>query len=571
MQVDFHQILQENWGYTDFRPLQHDIIESVTSGRDTLAILPTGGGKSLTYQVPALALPGLTIVISPLIALMTDQVNNLKTRGIRAEVLHAGLHRQKILYILEQAQYGAYNLLYLSPERLVSELFIKRLEFIDVSLIAVDEAHCISEWGYDFRPSYIRIVELRKFFPKVPVLALTASATPDVIDDIQDKLQLTDCNIFRGGVERDNLYYVVRIVRDKVEELFKVLKGVNSTSIVYARSRAKCEELAKILLSAGFSANYYHAGLDSEERTKRQNSWMDGETEILCATNAFGMGIDKSNVRVVVHYDIPDALEQYYQEAGRAGRDGNKAYAVLLATNGDLDRLGKRHEKVYPPKEYVRQVYQNLANYYVVGVGSGCNSVFPFSLEEFCHSCKMSYSMVSGALSILQWSGYITITEEMESSSKLKVVKAPPELFEWRMAHPENDRVLEFILRSCTGIFTDFHYINEDYIAHSLQINRDTVYNTLRLLHQLNVVFYIPYKRSPLLIYEMDREDADTLFIPSSAYENRIERLRVRLSHMYQYVSDTEMCRSKILAHYFGQKDALACGHCDVCLSARSL
>lgn len=569
MQVDFRQILQEYWGYSDFRPLQLDIISSVTSGHDTLAILPTGGGKSLTYQVPALALPGLTIVISPLIALMTDQVNSLKSKGVRAEVLHAGLRRQKILYILEQAQYGAYNLLYLSPERLISDLFLKQLEFINVSLIAVDEAHCISEWGYDFRPSFLRIVELRQMLPNVPILALTASATPEVLVDIQDKLQMSDCNLFRAGVERDNLYYVVRIVRDKIEELFKVLNGVKATSIVYARSRAKCEELANILLSAGFSANYYHAGLDSSERTKRQDSWMSGDTQILCATNAFGMGIDKSDVRVVVHYDIPDALEQYYQEAGRAGRDGNRAYAVLLATSGDLDRLSKRHEKVYPPKEYVRHVYQQLANYYVVGVGSGCNSVFPFNLEEFCHSCKLSYSMASGALSILQWAGYITITEEMESSSKLKIVKSPSELFEWRMANPENDRILEFILRSCTGIFTDFHYINEDYIANNLQIDRNSVYNTLRLLHQLGVVYYIPYKRSPLLIYDTNREDAGTLFIPFSAYENRIERLQVRLSHMYRYVAEIKVCRSVVLAQYFGQKNPVSCGHCDVCLSAR--
>lgn len=569
MEKDFKKILKKWWGYSDFRPLQEEIISSVVAGCDTMAILPTGGGKSLTYQVPSQALDGLTIVVSPLIALMVDQVDNLKKRGIRAEVLHSGLKRNKILEILEQAQYGAFKLLYVSPERLASELFQKRLPFIKLSLFAIDEAHCISEWGYDFRPNYLKICALRELYPEVPMLALTASATPDVLLDIQDKLQLRNTKLFRAGVERDNLVYVVRKVRDKIDELLKIVNSVDATTIIYARSRAHVEELSKVLISSGISANFYHAGLNSFERNERQNSWMIGETRVLCATNAFGMGIDKSDVRMVIHYDIPDALEQYYQEAGRAGRDGVRSYAVLLATEGDIDRLTKRHETAFPPKERVRDVYQQLANYYVIGEGSGCGAVYPFILEEFCAICKLSYSLVLSSLNILEWSGYLTLTEAMDNASKLQILMPPNELFEWRMQHPKDDRIIELMMRLYTGIFTEPRHIKEEYIAGLLNITSSDVYRTLLKLAQQGVVRYIPFKHTPLLIYNTDREDAATLFIPPQAYEHRVERIKHRLASIYNYVTDTTTCRTQLLALYFGQTDPKPCNHCDNCLANR--
>ena len=565
----YRKILKENWGYEDFRPLQLDIIESIGSGIDTLAILPTGGGKSLTYQVPALAMEGMALIVSPLIALMTDQIQNLKKRGIRAEVIHAGMSRDKVFNILEQAQYGAFKILYVSPERLQSELFIKRLQFLQLSLIAVDEAHCISEWGYDFRPSYLKISELREMYPDVPILALTASATPDVVADIKDKLSFREeSNMFQASVERSNLYYVVRMTDNKDAQLYKILDAVPGSAIVYTRTRDGAEKVAKMLQSMDLSADYYHAGLESYERKNRQNRWMTGETRILCATNAFGMGIDKSDVRIVVHYDIPDALEQYYQEAGRAGRDGLKAYAVLLATSNSIEQLVRRHEKVFPPKEYVRAVYQHLANYYVIGEGSGCGAVYPFKLEEFCHTCRLSYSLTLGALNILQWAGYITLTEEMDSPSKLKMVIHPSKLYEWRMEHPDKDHILESILRNYTGLFTDAKHINEDRIAVIAHSTREEVYGYLIWLHRMGIARYVPFKRTPLLIYNTNRLDAETLYIPPVAYEKRVDRMYARLVSIYEYSTKDE-CRSVLLARYFGQTDAKPCGHCDWCIEQK--
>ena len=563
----YRKILKENWGYEDFRPLQLDIIESIGAGIDTLAILPTGGGKSLTYQVPALAMEGMALIVSPLIALMTDQIQNLRKRGIRAEVIHAGMNRDRVFNILEQAQYGAFKMLYVAPERLQSDLFLKRLQFLQLSFIAVDEAHCISEWGYDFRPSYLKIAELREMYPDVPIMALTASATPDVVTDIKDKLAFrTQHNMFQASVERHNLCYVVRMTDNKDAQLFRILNSVGGSTIIYTRTRDGAEKVAKMLQSMDFSANYYHAGLESQERKERQNQWMSGQTRVLCATNAFGMGIDKADVRLVIHYDIPDALEAYYQEAGRAGRDGQKSYAVLLTTPSSVEQLVRRHEKVFPPKEYVRAVYQHLANYYVIGEGSGEGAVYPFKLEEFCHTCRLSYSLTQGALNILQWAGYITLTEEMESPSKLKVIMHPSKLYEWRMEHLKNDHILETILRSYTGLFTDAKHINEDRIAIMTQSSREDVYAYLIWLHRVGVVQYVPFKRTPLLIYNTDRQDADTLYIPHVAYENRIDRMYSRLVSIYEY-STKEECRSMLLARYFGQSDTQPCGCCDVCIA----
>lgn len=566
---DYRKILKENWGYDDFRPLQLDIIESVGKGSDTVAILPTGGGKSITYQVPALASDGLTVVISPLIALMTDQVKNLKKRGIKAAVLHSGLNRSRIVEILNQAELGAYKLLYVSPERLTSSLFVNHLQYLNITLIAVDEAHCISEWGYDFRPAYLRISELRDFFPDTPILALTASATPEVTRDIQEKLKMQNAVVFQAGVERDNLTYVVRECADKENELYRILTSVDGSGIVYTRTRERAEQLAVMLQSTGLSANYYHAGLESEERSARQQDWMDGKTRILCSTNAFGMGIDKPDVRIVVHFDIPDALEAYYQEAGRAGRDGKRAYAVLLTTPSATEAILKRHERLFPSKEFVRMIYQYLADYYVVGVDSGMGAVFPFHLEEFCHAFHLSYAAATGALNILQWADYITITEEMENASKLKILMPPRELYDWRLEHKENDIILETLMRMYTGLFTDPQHINERYIAEYLHITPESVYSHLLRLGRLGVVKYIPFKRTPLLIYNTDRLDADTLFIPKTAYENRIDHMKSRLISMYRYITDINTCRTVTLAKYFGQEYPQKCNHCDVCISKR--
>ena len=567
--VNYEKILKRWWGYDSFRPLQKEIIDSVCNGKDTLAILPTGGGKSLTYQVPAMVLDGVVLVVSPLIALMTDQVENLKKRGIRAVVLHAALSHNKIFDILEQAQYGAYKLIYVSPERLQSSFFLTRLQYINVSLIAVDEAHCISEWGYDFRPSYLKISDLRNSYPNIPVLALTASATPKVQKDICDKLKMSNYCHFQTGIERDNLYYVVRKTKDKDAELYKILTAVNGSSIVYTRTRQQAEQLSAILQKMGLSANFYHAGLDAFERTKRQTQWMEGKTQILCSTNAFGMGIDKPDVRIVVHYDIPDALEQYYQEAGRAGRDGKKSYAVLLVTESSLERLLHRHEQVFPPKDYVRNVYQQLANFFVIGVYSGEGGVFPFNLELFCQKCRLSYSQVQASLNILQWAGYITLVDEMENASKLKVTLPPSKLYDWRMAQPDNDPILEAFLRVYTGIFSDYQHISEDYIAKALGMERDKIYSHLVALSSQGIVDYIPFKRTPLIVYNTPRLIAEELFIPKAAYESRIEYLYERLLAMYNYVSAENECRSVLLAKYFGQQNPKPCGHCDYCLSKK--
>ncbi|MGM9806269.1 MAG: ATP-dependent DNA helicase RecQ [Candidatus Aphodosoma sp.] len=563
------KILRDNWGYDAFRPMQADIIGSVCSGCDTLAILPTGGGKSVTFQVPALAMDGVTVVISPLIALMLDQVRNLRRRGIRAAVLHSGLRHHQILDILEQAELGAYRLLYVSPERLVSPLFVKRLNFLKIALIAVDEAHCVSEWGYDFRPSYLKIADLRKFFPDIPLLALTASSTPDVTADIIDKLQMRSPAVFRAGVERDNLTYVVRETADRDVELLHILRSVPGTAIVYTRSRDHAEQVAGMLGENGILAGYYHAGLDSEARAVRQQQWMEGGIRVLCATNAFGMGIDKPDVRLVVHYDIPDALEAYYQEAGRAGRDGQRAYAVLLTTSANTEALLHRHERMFPSKEFVRAVYQHLANYYVVGVGSGEGAVYPFVLEDFCHKCHLSYGAAQSAVNVLQWAGYITVTDEMENASKLKILMNPQDLFEWRMENPQDDNILECIMRLYTGIFTDPQHISETYIANVLKMADSTrVYRYLLFLHRMGIVSYVPFRRTPLLIYNTSRNDADTLYIPPAAYEHRMERVKQRLKAMYRYVTSSK-CRTQELSLYFGQKDPEPCRHCDNCIARR--
>lgn len=565
-------ILKEYWGYDSFRGMQQDIIESVLDGHDTLAIMPTGGGKSITFQVPAIMRPGTTIVISPLIALMTDQVQNLRKRGVRAIVLHSGLSHSRIFDILEQAQYGAYDLIYVSPERLQSELFRTRISYVEVNLIAVDEAHCISEWGYDFRPSYLKISELRQMMPDVPVLALTASATKQVEEDICKNLSLPSSQpfkIFRQSIKRDNLVYVVRNTEDRVAETAHILRSVAGTAIVYTRSRDKAELLARFLKDEYLlAADFYHAGLDSAERTKRQESWANGKTLILCATNAFGMGIDKPDVRLVIHYDIPDSLEAYYQEAGRAGRDGLKSYAVLLSDSLLAERLLHRHENVYPPKEYIRNVYQKLAEYYVIGADSGLGAVFPFEIEKFCRTMKLQFGMAMAAIQVLEWAGYLTLTEPMSDASKVKILISPKDIWQWKMSNLDDDLVMEYIMRMYTGVFTDTVHINEEDIAVYTHTSSDAVYRHLTKLAKKGDILYIPFKRTPLLIYETARKDSQKLIIPAEAYDHRIEHMAERLRKVYEYVT-SDRCRTELLEEYFGDEEVKPCGVCDNCLKFR--
>lgn len=565
-------ILKEYWGYDSFRGEQEEIINSVLAGRDTLAIMPTGGGKSITFQVPALMRPGTTIVISPLIALMTDQVQNLRKRGIRAVVLHSGLSHSRIFDTLEQAQFGAYDLIYVSPERLQSELFRTRIGYINVNLIAVDEAHCISEWGYDFRPSYLKIPELRRMMPEVPVLALTASATKHVEEDICKNLKISDeqkFEVFRQSIKRDNLVYVVRQTEDRIAEAAHILHSVPGTAIIYTRSREKAEMVARSLKdNYNLAADFYHAGLDSQERTDRQLAWMKGSTRVLCATNAFGMGIDKPDVRVVIHYDVPDSLEAYYQEAGRAGRDGKKSYAVILTDNTLTEHILHRHENVFPPKEYVRKVYQKLAEYYVVGVDSGLGAVFPFELEKFCQTMKLQYVAVSAALQVLEWAGYITLTEARSDASKVKILISPKDIWQWKMSNIDDDLVMEYIMRMHSGVFTDAVHINEEDIAIYTNSTTDAVYRHLKRLAKKGDILYIPFKRTPLIIYETARMDVDKLTIPAEAYDSRIAHMAERLRKVYEYVV-SDRCRTELLEEYFGDENVKSCGICDNCLKIK--
>lgn len=572
MPISPKEILKEYWGYDSFRGQQEQIIESVLNNQDTLAIMPTGGGKSITFQVPALMRPGTTIVISPLIALMTDQVQNLRKRGIRAVVLHSGLSHGRIFDILEQAQFGAYDLIYVSPERLQSELFRTRIGYIDVNLIAVDEAHCISEWGYDFRPSYLRIPELRQLMPDVPVLALTASATKHVEEDICENLKISDerkFRIFRQSIRRDNLVYVVRQTEDRVAEAAHILHSVPGTAIIYTRSREKAELLARNLKDDYcLAADFYHAGLDAQERTNRQLAWMKGTTRVLCATNAFGMGIDKPDVRLVIHYDVPDSLEAYYQEAGRAGRDGKKSYAVILTDNTLTENILHRHENVFPPKEFICKVYQKLAEYYIVGADSGLGAVFPFELEKFCRTMKLQYGLVSAALQVLEWAGYITLTEARSDASKVKILISPKDLWQWKMSNLDDDLVMEYIMRMHTGVFTDAVHINEEDIAIYIHSTTDAVYRHLSHLAKKGDILYIPFKRTPLIIYETARVDVDKLVIPAEAYDSRIAHMAKRLRKVYEYVV-SDRCRTELLEEYFGDDDVQSCGICDNCLKIK--
>lgn len=570
MTDDYRKILKDYWGYDNFRGIQEDIIRSIGSGRDTLGLMPTGGGKSITFQIPAMAKDGLCIVITPLIALMKDQVRNLRDRGIKAIAIYSGMTREEIIIALENCIFGNYKFLYISPERLDTEIFRIKLRSMKVSMITVDESHCISQWGYDFRPAYLKISEIRNLLPGVPVLALTATATPEVVKDIQQRLAFKEENVFRMSFERKNLAYIVRKTESKQEELLHILKHVDGSAIVYAHNRKRTKEYAQLLNENGITATFYHAGLNNETKDQRQKSWVKGETRVMVATNAFGMGIDKPDVRLVVHVDIPDSPEAYFQEAGRGGRDGKKAYAVLLYARSDKATLKKRITDTFPEKDYIRTVYEHLNYYYQMAMGDGLGCTREFNIDEFCRNFKHFPIQVDSALKILTRAGYLEYTDEQDNNSRLMFTLTKEELYRIHETSPETEKLINIILRSYTGVFTEYAYINEETLSLRTGMTRQQVYDTLISLTRRRILHYIPGKKTPYIIYTRERQEADRLIFTKEVYEDRKESFIRRIEAMTEYAETEDKCRSRMLLLYFGEKNEHNCGQCDVCLSSHS-
>ncbi len=560
-------ILRKYWGYEDFRGIQREIIESIGSGRDTLGLMPTGGGKSITFQVPALAQEGVCLVITPLIALMKDQVSHLRQRGIRAAAIHSDMTHSAILQALDNCVYGGTQILYVSPERLHSELFQAKFRHMKVSFITVDEAHCISQWGYDFRPSYLHIAEIRQLKPEIPVLALTATATKEVVEDIQEQLRFKEKNVFRMSFERKNLAYVVRKATDKPSELRHILNSVNGSAIVYARSRKRTKETAEWLMSQNISATYYHAGLDVDVKDRHQQAWINDEKRVMVATNAFGMGIDKPDVRLVIHIDSPDSLEAYFQEAGRAGRDGKKAYAVLLYDSSDARKLSKRVAQTYPEKEYIRDVYEHLAYFFQVGTGTGRGRTFEFSIDKFCVTYKYFPVLVNSALQILERSGYIHYEADPDNSARILFLLERNDLYFLENTTKETEAVITALLRLYGGLFTDYVYIDEGFVANEAGLTQPQVYMVLKELSKRHIVDFIPRRRIPYITYTREREDGDRVIIPQSVYEERRTQYIKRIQAMLDYANNDHVCRSRQLLDYFGEECWQDCRQCDVCVT----
>ena len=570
----YREVLRQYWGYDDFRGIQREIIESIGSRHDTLGLMPTGGGKSITFQVPALCSEGTCIVITPLIALMKDQVQHLRRRGIRAAAIYSGLSREEIITTLENCIFGGITILYVSPERLSSELFRTKLRHMKVSFITVDEAHCISQWGYDFRPSYLQIADIRKDLPGIPVLALTATATPQVVEDIQEKLKGKEgsdfpqkFNVFKMSFERKNLAYVVRQATDKREQLIHILESVKGCAIVYARSRRRTKEVAELLCEAGISATFYHAGLDTVVKDQRQRDWQEDKVRVMVATNAFGMGIDKPDVRLVIHIDCPDSLEAYFQEAGRAGRDGRKAYAVLLYNDADHRKLDKRISDTFPEKDYVRKVYEHLAFFYQVGVGSGYHATFEFNIDKFCHAFRHFPIQVDSALKILNRAGYIEYTEEQDNQARVMFTISRNELYKLENSSPNEEKVITALLRNYGGLFVDYNFIDEGFIASQCGLQPQQLYMILKNLSEKHILHFIPQKKTPYVRYLQRREDTENVQLPPVVYEERKEQFQERIQAMITYATNDHVCRSRQLLRYFGEEDSHDCRQCDVCLS----
>lgn len=563
--ADYLKILKQYWGYNGFRSIQLDIIESIGNGRDTLGLMPTGGGKSITFQVPALAQEGTCIVITPLIALMKDQVQNLRKKGIKAAAVYTGMLRSEIIKTLENCIFGGIKILYISPERLSSPIFQTKLHHMKVSFITVDEAHCISQWGYDFRPAYLKIAEIRKLKP-APVLALTATATEKVVDDIQAQLAFQQKNVFRMSFERPNLAYVVRKTNDKIAELIHILLRINGSAIVYVRSRRRCKELSAILETNGIQSTFYHAGLEPSVRDERQKLWNDNKKRVIVATNAFGMGIDKPDVRVVIHMDSPDSIEAYFQEAGRAGRDGMKSFAVLLWNNGDPAKLQKRINSNFPPKEFISDVYEHLAYFYQIGVGSGEGHTFSFEIGRFCVTYSYSSIYVDSALRILQNAGYLRYETEPDASARVHILLQRNDLYRLNELTPKEEAVMTTLLRCYGGLFTSYEFIDETLVASLAGLSNHETYQTLKSLSMQHIIHFIPQRKTPYITFLHDRDES--IYLSESIYDNRKTEYIKRIEAVIAYASNDYVCRSRQLLRYFGEKTTHDCGQCDVCLKS---
>ena len=564
---DYRQILTRYWGYTDFRPMQLEIIESVASGKDTLGLMPTGGGKSVIFQVYSLSQKGICIVITPLIALMKDQVENLNKRGIKALAVHSGMSPMEIKLTLDNAVWGEYKFLYVSPERLNSELFTERLEKMDVNLVTVDEAHCISQWGYDFRPSYLNIIQIRKILPDVKFLALTATATVKVAEDIQEKLQFSHKNVLQVSFQRENLNYLVRRVENKMGYLLETLQKVKGSGIVYVRSRRLTKEIADELKKNKINADFYHAGLSNIVRSSKQDFWISDKTRVIVATNAFGMGIDKPDVRFVIHFVPPDSLEAYYQEAGRAGRDGKKSAAVLLFNNAEKTKLKKHVTVAFPEIVSIKRIYQALCNYLQIAEGFGKDQIFEFSLQGFAQAFKFQQAMVFNSLKILQREGYLEFTEEVDSPSRVYFTVSRDDLYKFQVSNADMDVFIKLLLRSYTGLFTGFVLIDEDLLAKRSGVSSEQIYEFLKHLRKSKIIDYVPKNRTPYIYFSKERIHIDRLKISKESYDLRKNELINRIDAVINYATSTTKCRSQILLEYFGEMDSAPCGNCDVCRS----
>lgn len=568
--MDYREVLREYFGYDSFRSIQEDIIRSIGSGRDTLGLMPTGGGKSITFQVPALAQEGVCIVITPLIALMKDQVAKLRGRGIKATAIYSGMSRDSIVAALDNCILGGYKFLYVSPERLTSDIFLTKLRRMQVSFITIDESHCISQWGYDFRPSYLAIADIRKQLPTIPILALTATATPEVVKDIQTRLQFREENVFRMSFERKNLNYIVRHTENKDAETLHILSSVQGTAIVYVRNRDKTREIARLLADHGISATFYHAGIDSRDKDKRQQQWNEGAIRVMVATNAFGMGIDKPDVRTVIHYEMPDSPEAYYQEAGRAGRDGLTAYAVLLYAPDDKRKLSRRVSDNYPDKTFICSVYERLGYYYQMAVGDGEGCHYDFDLTEFCKAYRLPLVQTESALRLLTGAGYIHFEEEEEHTSRLRFIVTRDELYRRRDDSESTDLLIRTLLRLYSGVFSDYVFIDEKYISEMSGIALETLYESLLGLGRARVIHYIPRRTCPSVTFVCKRVDTDRIVIPASVYEERKASYAQRIKAMKEYVLSDQQCRSRMLLRYFGERNAPLCQVCDNCRKHRN-
>lgn len=561
-------ILKRYWGYDSFRPVQDDIIASVLAGRDTLGLMPTGGGKSITFQVPAMVFDGLTVVVTPLISLMKDQVDNLAEAGIRAVYLHAGLSRREHRLAIDRCRLGKVKILYVSPEKLRSETFMADIRTFNVSLIVVDEAHCISQWGYDFRPSYLKIVALRHAVPSAPVLALTASATPEVVEDIMRSLEFRERNLFSRSFARDNISYLVRYTEYKEALVTKILRNTAGSAIVYVRSRRRTREIAEMLCADGITAEYYHAGLDPEEKNERQNRWKNDTTRVMVATNAFGMGIDKPDVRVVIHIDPPGSLEEYYQEAGRAGRDGRGSYAVLIASKHDKGLMTRRLSEAFPPKPQITKIYEHLGCFFDVSIGGGFNRLYEFNLNKFCQRFELNPTITRNALQLLTRAGYIEYVDEVSTRSRVMILLDKHELYDLRL-DSMTDRVLQLLLRTYPGLFSDYQYISETLLAGRLGVTDDSIYQSMLALTRAHVLHYIPRTSTPYILYTTSREDNRYIQLPLSVYEHQRERMKNRIEAMKRFTYGSDTCRVTTMLRYFGENPTADCGKCDICRERR--